>query len=221
MQLSWCPICLIKLTKHRQTENGSEQWFCGSKGIIIIIKRISRAPICHTKWEHRALYNNPNNTHTHLYIHTGWTGGIGTAVKNRNRCLEIVIEQVRREGSFERGGRFRGAECLLQTFPNRRASVRKWFFTECFCVYMSSDKGSCVGCGLQLSCWSIRLKEIQQCKGCHFKRRRQWTHADRDGDFCCGGGGGVWCNDWWGLCITCRSLGHCSLSDCSGRGLCL
>ena len=29
--------------------------------IIIIKKRISRAPIYHTKWEHRALYNNTNN----------------------------------------------------------------------------------------------------------------------------------------------------------------
>ena len=27
--------------------------------IIIVIKRISRAPICHTRWEHRALYNKP------------------------------------------------------------------------------------------------------------------------------------------------------------------
>ena len=33
---------------------------------IMIIKRISRAPICCTKWEHRALYNNTNNTQTHM-----------------------------------------------------------------------------------------------------------------------------------------------------------
>ena len=32
--------------------------------IIIIIKRISRAPIYHTRWQHRALYNNTNHTHT-------------------------------------------------------------------------------------------------------------------------------------------------------------
>ena len=31
----------------------------------IIIKRISRAPIYHTRWQHRALYNNTNYTHTH------------------------------------------------------------------------------------------------------------------------------------------------------------
>ena len=31
--------------------------------IIIIIKRISRAPIYRTRWEHRALYNNTDNTH--------------------------------------------------------------------------------------------------------------------------------------------------------------
>ena len=33
--------------------------------IIIIIKRISRAPIYHTRWQHRALYNNTNHTHTY------------------------------------------------------------------------------------------------------------------------------------------------------------
>ena len=32
---------------------------------IIIIKRISRAPVYHTRWEHRALYKNTNNRHTH------------------------------------------------------------------------------------------------------------------------------------------------------------
>ena len=31
----------------------------------IIIKRISRVPIYHTRWEHRVLYNNTNDTHTH------------------------------------------------------------------------------------------------------------------------------------------------------------
>ena len=31
--------------------------------IIIIVKRISRAPIYCTRWEYRALYNNTNNTH--------------------------------------------------------------------------------------------------------------------------------------------------------------
>ena len=34
--------------------------------IIIIIKRISRAPIYHTRWQHRVLYNNTNHTHTHI-----------------------------------------------------------------------------------------------------------------------------------------------------------
>ena len=37
--------------------------------IIIIIKRISRAPIYRTRWQHRALYNNTNNTHTHTHTH--------------------------------------------------------------------------------------------------------------------------------------------------------
>ena len=37
--------------------------------IIIILKRISRAPIYHTRWQHRALYNT-NHTHTHTHTHT-------------------------------------------------------------------------------------------------------------------------------------------------------
>ena len=36
------------------------------KLIIIIIKRISRAPIYRTRWEHRAFYNNTDNTHLSL-----------------------------------------------------------------------------------------------------------------------------------------------------------
>ena len=35
---------------------------------IIIIKTISRAPIYHTRWQHRALYNN-THTHTHARTH--------------------------------------------------------------------------------------------------------------------------------------------------------
>ena len=49
--------------------------------IIIIIKRLSRAPIYHTRWQHRALYNNINHTDTHTHSHThtqrrtrGWAG---------------------------------------------------------------------------------------------------------------------------------------------------
>ena len=60
-------------------------------------------------------------------------------VKN---SLEIVIEQVRLEGGFKRGGRIRVAECLRQTIPNRWASVRKRSFTKCFCAYMRGDKDS-------------------------------------------------------------------------------
>ena len=54
--------------------------------IIIIIKRISRAPIYHTKWQHRALYNNTNHTHTHtcMHIHSALDEGIGMAVKKHN-----------------------------------------------------------------------------------------------------------------------------------------
>ena len=56
--------------------------------IIIIIKRISRAPIYHTRWQHRALYNNTNHTHTHTQHRNE---GIGRAVKN---SLEIIIKQM-------------------------------------------------------------------------------------------------------------------------------
>ena len=41
-----------------------------SESLIIIIKRISRAPIYHTRWQHRALYSNTNHTHTHTHTHT-------------------------------------------------------------------------------------------------------------------------------------------------------
>ena len=74
--------------------------------IIIIIKRISRAPIYHTRWQHRTLYNYTNHTHTHMhtrththtYTHTVLDEGMGRAVKN---SLEIIIKQVCLEGSFE------------------------------------------------------------------------------------------------------------------------
>ena len=63
--------------------------------IIIIIKRISRAPIYHTRWQHRALYSNTNHTHTHTHArtharahthtHTVSDEGMGWAVKNSFR----------------------------------------------------------------------------------------------------------------------------------------
>ena len=37
--------------------------------------------------------------------------------------LELVIEQVRLEGGFKRGGRIRAADCLRQIVSNRWASV--------------------------------------------------------------------------------------------------
>ena len=42
---------------------------------------------------------------------------------------------MRLEGGFKRGGRIRAAECLRQIVPNRWANVRKWSFTQCFCIY--------------------------------------------------------------------------------------
>ena len=37
---------------------------------IIIIKRISRGPIYHTRWEHRAFYINTNDKHRYMHTHT-------------------------------------------------------------------------------------------------------------------------------------------------------
>ena len=86
-----------------------------TKHLIIIIKRISRAPIYSTRWEHRALYNNTNNTqHTRIQIHVRW----GDRHSCEKDSLETVTEQVGLEGGFKRGGRIRVAECLRQTVPN-------------------------------------------------------------------------------------------------------
>ena len=58
------------------------------------VLRISRVSIYHTRWQHRALYNNTNHTHTHTdththththshtHTHTASDEGIGKAVKN-------------------------------------------------------------------------------------------------------------------------------------------
>ena len=45
----------------------------------IIIKRISRVPIYHTRWQDRVLYNNHTHTRTHtrMYTHTHTNGGWG------------------------------------------------------------------------------------------------------------------------------------------------
>ena len=37
------------------------------------MKRISRAPVYHTRWQHRALYNNTNHTHTHTHTPVSYT----------------------------------------------------------------------------------------------------------------------------------------------------
>ena len=70
---------------------------------------------------------------------------------------------MRLKGGLERIGRVRVVECLRQTV------------LECFCVYTRADKGSGVGCGSQLSCRSVRLKETGQIlSGC----ARDGTEAD-------------------------------------------
>ena len=64
--------------------------------LIIILKRISRASIYHTRWEHRPLYNNTNNTHTYTdaRIHSCVGQGIGTAVKNSSEILIKVLKGI-------------------------------------------------------------------------------------------------------------------------------
>ena len=68
-QRTWILTVLITITmlswkRHRH--------ICLAKvrRIMIIIKRIAWAPIYRTRWEHRALYNKPNNTPTHTHTHT-------------------------------------------------------------------------------------------------------------------------------------------------------
>ena len=81
--------------------------------VIIIIKRISRAPIYHTRWQHRVLYNNTNHTHTHTHTQSvGQGDGQGCEKQFRNNYLTGCLE-----GGFERGGRIRVAECLRQIVP--------------------------------------------------------------------------------------------------------
>ena len=55
----------------------------------IIIKRISRARIYHTRWQHKALYNNTNHTHACTRTHTVSDEEMGRAVKNGS---EIMIK---------------------------------------------------------------------------------------------------------------------------------
>ena len=57
---------------------------------IIIIKRISRAPIYHTRWQHRALYNNTNTrTHARTHARTSYRRQLGVEWSNniRSFCL--------------------------------------------------------------------------------------------------------------------------------------
>ena len=85
--------------------------------IIIIIKRISRAPSTTLGGSTGRFTITPTtqtHTHTHTHTHTASNAGMGRAVKN---SLEIIIKQVRLEGGFERGGRIRVAECLRQIVP--------------------------------------------------------------------------------------------------------
>ena len=53
---------------------------------MIIIKGISVVPIYHTWWKPKVLYNNTDNTHTKMQLHTNlWMGDtqIDTAVEKK------------------------------------------------------------------------------------------------------------------------------------------
>ena len=65
----------------------------GSPSLIIIIKRISRAPIYHTRWQHKALYNNNNHTHTHTLdvIHLDVITVMTQRVKTKVMKMTITI----------------------------------------------------------------------------------------------------------------------------------
>ena len=131
--------------------------------------------IYHTKWEHRAFYNNTNNTHTHartharththMHAHTHTSDeGIGTAVKNSS----AIFKQVRLEGGFERGGRIRVAECWRQIVPNRWASIRKdlspnvFMFTrhKCILCKLKQTNHQCTAVGTYLCGHSTQNKLI-------------------------------------------------------------
>ena len=58
MSVSWMGTCACVALYLKLGRNGI---------ITIIIKRISRAPIYHTRWQHRVLYNNTNHIHTHMH----------------------------------------------------------------------------------------------------------------------------------------------------------
>ena len=81
--------------------------------IIIIMKRISRAPIYRTRCEHRALYKR-TRTRTYMRMRARALRTreyIGTAVRNN---FEMTIKQVCLEGGFKRGGRVFEANCSRQ-----------------------------------------------------------------------------------------------------------
>ena len=70
-------------------------------------------PIYYTKWEHRALFNNTNNTHTHTYTHARThTHTHASDRGDRHSCEQVkkVIEQV---------------QCVLRT-PLKEEAESEW-----------------------------------------------------------------------------------------------
>ena len=62
--LVWLPLKIVDARRELPLPVNKSALPSGWPLIIIIIKRISRTPICCTRWEHRALCNNINNTHS-------------------------------------------------------------------------------------------------------------------------------------------------------------
>ena len=60
--------------------------------IIIIKKRISRAPFYHSRWQHRALYNNTNHTHTTQIISdVSFTSNRSVLAEFGGRCRKAML----------------------------------------------------------------------------------------------------------------------------------
>ena len=73
IHLPQCPITLHNVEFPSPEEKAGKfvaLYASGKRIIIIILKRICRVSIYLTRWEHRALYNNTNNTHTRTHAHT-------------------------------------------------------------------------------------------------------------------------------------------------------
>ena len=63
---------------------------------------------------------SPPSLHTHTHTHTHKHVRQGDSHGDEKDSSEIIIEEVRLEGGFKRGGRIRVVECLRQNFSQIR-----------------------------------------------------------------------------------------------------